>query len=157
MLTLSDGAGTITRTYDALNCVTSYTNHNRRSIGYSHDEVGNLISLTYSGGEIIQYRYYKSGWLKSVFDQIGTITEYTYDGSGCQIEVRYANGTKKEREYDPADHLNGLWVTKTNGAGEEEPLYSYSYTYDFFGNITQMEGKKDTKMCGNKWESTITL
>ncbi|MBE5865011.1 MAG: hypothetical protein E7292_02200, partial [Lachnospiraceae bacterium] len=30
--------------------------------------MGNLIALTYPGGEIVRYTYYKNGWLHTVTD-----------------------------------------------------------------------------------------
>ena len=58
VLTVKDLTGTITRTYDELNRVTSYTDANGKTVKYGYDELGNLVSLTYPGGEIFFFFFF---------------------------------------------------------------------------------------------------
>ena len=47
VLTVSDGNGTITRTYDALNRVKTCTDYKGNTISYGYDELGNRISISW--------------------------------------------------------------------------------------------------------------
>ncbi|MBQ8924136.1 MAG: glycohydrolase toxin TNT-related protein [Lachnospiraceae bacterium] len=125
---------TITRTYDSMNRVTSYTDYKGDTVKYSYDELGNLISLTYAGGEIVRYKYYENGALKEVIDSENLVTSYTYDKRGNLLTTSNPDGTSEVNTYDDLGQLSSRMLL--SAAGEE--LYSYSYTYDDWGNITSI-------------------
>ena len=52
--TVTDKKGTIRRTYDELDRVRTYTDYKGDTITYGYDEMGNRISLTYPGGDIVR-------------------------------------------------------------------------------------------------------
>lgn len=47
--------GTVRRTYDALNRVSSYTDQFGYGVGYEYDEVGNLKKVIYPEGSEVIY------------------------------------------------------------------------------------------------------
>ncbi len=134
---LPDGTTrTITRTYDCMNRVSSYTDYKGNTIQYGYDELGNLITLTYAGGEIIRYAYYPNGLLKSVTDVKGNITSYEYDSKENVIKTVYADGTVETRSYNGSNKLTVQETKNAIGA----ILSRYEYTYDENGNVTKTTG-----------------
>ena len=131
---------TIRRTYDCMNRVSSYTDYKGNTVKYGYDELGNLISLTYAGGEIVRYKYYDNGALKEVIDTENLVTSYTYDKRGALLTTQNPDGTTEVNTYDDLGQLATRTLYKA-AAGEENytkenELYSYTYTYDDWGNIT---------------------
>ncbi|MBQ8923604.1 MAG: RHS repeat protein, partial [Lachnospiraceae bacterium] len=151
---------TIRRTYDCMNRVNSYTDYKGNTVKYGYDELGNLISLTYAGGEIVRYKYYDNGALKEVIDTENLVTSYTYDKQGNLLTTQNPDGTTEVSTYDDLGQLATRTLYKA-AAGENgrsassdsnddsnyslasygEELYSYSYTYDDWGNITGISYK----------------
>ena len=139
VLTVSDEQGTISRKYDALNRITEYTDYKGNTIKYVYDELGNLIMLTYPGGEIVRYTYYKNGLLHTATDASGNVTSYEYDVNGNLTHTTRPNGTEEICTYNKA----GLLIEQTDVCGEEV-LTHYTYSYDGYGNITTIEGTETT-------------
>jgi len=137
---ISDESGTITKEYDLLNRVTSVTDANGRTVKYSYDELGNILSLTYPGGEIVRYEYYLDGQLKSVIDSSGNKTSYEYDSAGRLIKTTNPDGSTVEESYDKSGNLK----TKIDKSSSGEVILSYEYGYDGFGNITSIKDKITT-------------
>ncbi|MGN0161104.1 MAG: PKD domain-containing protein, partial [Lachnospiraceae bacterium] len=132
--TRTDGSvHTITRTYDALNRVTSYTDYRGATVKYSYDELGNLISLTYPGGEILRYAYYGNGNLKTVTDWKNRVTAYEYDKNGNLITQSRPDGTVENYTYDKAGHI----IRQTDKKGDAV-IQDITYGYDAAGNITSI-------------------
>ena len=130
--TTKDGKiSTITRTYDCMDRVTSYTDCNGNTVKYSYDELGNLVSLTYPGGEIVRYAYDKAGLLTTVTDEEGFVTSYTYDKVGRLHTTTKPDGSVETNTYDKLNQLTKKTVVDKEG----KLINSYTYTYDSWGNI----------------------
>lgn len=147
---------TIRRTYDCMNRVSSYTDYKGNTVKYGYDELGNLISLTYAGGEIVRYKYYDNGALKEVIDTENLVTSYTYDKRGNLLTTQNPDGTTEVNTYDNLGQLATRTLYKAaagesnrsnpsdsqdNTSGYGEVVYSYTYTYDDWGNITGISYK----------------
>ena len=130
--TTKDGkTSSITRTYDCMNRVTSYTDYKGNTVKYGYDELGNLITLTYPGGEIVRYDYDKAGLLTTVTDEEGFVTAYTYDDLGRLHTTTKPDGSVETNSYDKQSRL-----TERTVVGKEGQLINkYTYTYDSWGNI----------------------
>ena len=135
IISISDESGTITKEYDLLNRVTSVTDANGKTVKYSYDELGNILSLTYPGGEIVRYEYYLDGQLKSVIDSSGNKTSYEYDSAGRLVKTTNPDGSIVEESYDKSGNLK----TKIDKSSSGEVILSYEYGYDGFGNITSLK------------------
>ena len=134
---LPDGTSrTISRTYDCMNRVSSYTDYKGNTIQYGYDELGNIITLTYAGGEIVRYAYYPNGLLKSVTDVKGNITSYEYDSRGNVTKTVFADETVENCTYDARGFVTVQETT--NAAGTL--LSRYEYTYDERGNVVTATG-----------------
>ena len=107
---------------------------------YSYDELGNRISLTYPGGEIVRYSYDKCGDLLTVTEPDGSVNTYTYDKKGRCTGLKRADGTEESYSYDKADRLSA----QTDKNADGSLLHSYTYTYDGAGNIIKIGGTADT-------------
>ena len=128
---------TIHRTYDTRNRVTEYTDSNGKSVRYGYDELGNRVSVTYPGGEVVRYTYYASGRIKSVTDSSGRVTYYTYDSEGNLTATERPDGTRETNIYNAA----GQVITRTDvRVSDGTVLHEYHYEYDARGNITQITG-----------------
>ncbi|MBP3620458.1 MAG: hypothetical protein J6J16_01710, partial [Lachnospiraceae bacterium] len=132
-ITVDGETHAITRTYDSMNRVATYTDYNGNTIKYGYDELGNIVSLTYPGGEIVRYSYYDNGLLAAVVDGEGYKTAYTYDSSGRELTITKADGSVETKTYNDKGYLATVTL---EAAGEE--VYSYIYTYDDWGNITNI-------------------
>ncbi|MDE6208520.1 MAG: hypothetical protein K2M73_02465, partial [Lachnospiraceae bacterium] len=139
VLTVTDEKGTISRSYDCMNRVTKVTDYKGNTIEYSYDEIGNLIAITYPGGEKVRYSYYKNGYLKKVIDTAGNVTTYEYDGNGNLTRTVRPNGTEEICTYNEAGY-----ITSQRDEKDGEVINEYIYTYDEKGNITQVIGTGTT-------------
>lgn len=124
--------GTLVRTYDSLNRVTSYKDtlgntvsydyypndqikairFDGHSIGYTYNTLGRLSTVSWDGAQIVAYAYTRQGKLKSEMRSNGTIREYEY--------------TK--------DRLTGIVDKK---ATNNEVIVSFGLAYNDIGDITQ--------------------
>ena len=140
--TTKDGkTSTITRTYDCMNRVTSYTDYKGNTVKYGYDELGNLITLTYPGGEIVRYDYDKAGLLTTVTDEEGFVTSYSYDDLGRLHTTTKPDGSVETVTYDKLSR-----VTQSEVVGEDSTLISrYTYVYDSWGNIVSTTYQDETE------------
>jgi len=143
LLTMSSSEGTITRSYDAFNRVTSYTDQNGNTLGYAYDKVGNLTKLTYPNGKSVTYTYDSSNRLQTVTDWNGIkLVEYRYSRQGKLLQELRANGTKRTYTYFKGiGELESIKDTKADGS----TIVAYIYEYDLKGNIVKETKTDDTK------------
>lgn len=130
--------------YDALNRLTKLCfqkDTDSKSISYSYDEVGNLLSIeddvgkiTYSYdindriiqrkdvfGNIVKYKYDNAGRLVKLIYPDGKAVNYAYDDNNNLVQIKDFKGNITEFEYDKNNNL--IKTTYPNG-------YYTLYTYD---------------------------
>ena len=73
-MTVTDSHGMITRTYDALNRVSSYTDTYGKVIRYEYDAVGNLTKLIYPDKTSVTYAYDENHNISRVTDWANRVT-----------------------------------------------------------------------------------
>ena len=132
ILTVVEGTKTITRVYDLMGRLTSYTDGDGNTIGYQYDNIGRLITLTYPGGKQVAYAYDTAGRLQTVTDWASRVTTYSYDSDGRLTQTMRPNGTKQTRTYDFAGQLTQLTELAPNGS---TVIYSGSHNYDVAGQL----------------------
>ena len=128
---------TITRSYDALNRVTSQTDADGNHIGYAYDTQGNLSVLTYPDGKELEYSYDKNGNVILVTDWENRETSFSYDKNGRLVRTERADGSTESRSYDKAGQLLQIKDTAKDG----RLITDLSYSYNENGNIEQIRDK----------------
>jgi YD repeat-containing protein len=131
-VSMTDGLGTTTWTYDTMNRPTSVTDPLNNMILYDYDAVGNRTELTYPDGKTVTYDYDDVNQLTSVTDWDNQSTSYAYDDVGQVTSVFLPNGVASQYSYDSAGRLTAL--QHNLGANS---LAAYTYAYDPVGNRTQ--------------------
>jgi RHS repeat-associated protein len=133
VLTINEGGKILTRAFDALGRLTSYTDGAGNVISYQYDGLGRLTQLTYPGGRQVAYAYDTAGRLSTVTDWASRVTTYSYDADGRPTQLLRPNGTKQMRTYDAAGQLTQLVDYAPNGS---TAIYSGSYGFDLAGQLT---------------------
>lgn len=104
-------------------------------VQYEYDELGNMIALTYPGGEIVRYEYYNDGQIRKMTSNSGgTIYEwnYAYDAYGRLAEIKRPDGTKETREYNNDGTLKSQKEIKGTVV-----ISNATYSYNVFGEVIQ--------------------
>ena len=79
LLTVTEGAAVLSRSYDDLNRIGTYGNAAGEALGYQYDANGNLTKLTYPDGKTVTYIYDSRDRLVSATDWAGRLTMFTWD------------------------------------------------------------------------------
>ena len=113
-LSMSDGSGTESRTYDALDRVLTVS-RGQNVFSYAYDASGNVTRRTHPGG-VVDYAYDALDRLTSVTSG-GRQTTYSYDAGSnlVQTVLPAQNGTVETRAYDRAGRLTDV-STQRGGA-----------------------------------------
>jgi RHS repeat-associated protein len=133
-------AGGETFVYDAANRRTTYSEDPGGSgassategVTYTLDAAGNITRRAYADGRSVDYSYDADGRLLSVSsatDGTGPQARYVYDAAGRLVSTVLANGYTETRSYDNADRL--LEVKNASSGGV---LSDFVTTYDPVGN-----------------------
>ncbi len=136
LLTVTQGAAVLARTYYGSGEVATYKNANNETTGYDYDKDGNLTSLTYPAvGSVpsatVTYTYDNRDRLTSMTDWAGRITTYSWDAEGKLTGVTRPNGTKRRLSWDWAGEMLAVEERPASGA----PLAVRSFHYDAAGRI----------------------
>lgn len=120
-----------TRTYDALNRLTSYTDENGNTLTYGYDALGNLTSLGYPDGWMVHYTYDEANRLTTVTDGDGRLTRYTYDRRDLITRIDLPNGSSRQMSYDSGNRI--LHREDLDASGHL--IVAYHYSYDSEGQL----------------------
>ena len=144
VFTITDRNGTITRTYDALNRVTSYTDTYNKTIGYEYDQVGNLTKITYPDNTAVTYAYDANRNLIRVTDWANRVTTYTYDENNRVVGVTKPDGSTTTTTYDSKQRV----VSSVERKADNTVISGFSYVYDTLGRISEETHlDKNEKFC----------
>lgn len=157
VLSASDNSGVITRTFDELNRVTSYTDTFGETITYSYDLEGNISKINYPDDGtkkiFVNYEYDKNDKLVKVIDWENRKTEYSYDNIGQLVKIKRPDGSQGDYTYDKAGNLISLGdKTKDEGV-----ISSYSYKYDKNGNPVKETSEYDNSISEIEYDSVGRL
>jgi len=141
---LIDSHGTITRTYDALNRVVSYTDTYNKTIGYEYDQVGNLTKIIYPDNTAVTYAYDANRNLTRVTDWANRVTTYTYDANNRVIGVTKPDGSTTTTAYDSKQRV----ISSVEIKSDNTVISGFSYVYDALGRISEETHlDKNEKLC----------
>ena len=134
MTSIADSVnGTITRTFDGLDRLTSETTP-QGTVSYTYDAADRRATMTVLGQPMVAYRYDAGNRLTSVTQGAATVS-ITYDDVGRRSTLTLPNGVVVTHAYDDASQLTGL--TYAQGA---TTLGSLTYVYDLAGKRTEIGG-----------------
>jgi RHS repeat-associated protein len=117
VLTVTEGANVLTRTYDQRDRVLSYANAQSETIGYRYDASGNLVQLIYPGNKTVAYAYDSRERLSTITDWSSRVTTLVWDDAGRLLKVTRPNGTYREHQYDAAGRMIQVAERKANKRG----------------------------------------
>jgi RHS repeat-associated protein len=130
LLTVTEGATTLTRTYDGRGRLKTFTTADGDLIQYLYDANNNLTRLTYPDGKQVNYTYNSRNLLATVTDWSNRVTSYNYDCLGRLTGTTRPNGTSNQIAHDAASQLTS--VKEYSGT----KLISYlAFKYDAAGQI----------------------
>lgn len=130
-LSMADGTGVTTYSYDVLDRLTRITYPGGEQVGYDYDGVGNRVRVDYPLSGQVMYAFDADDRLQSVTTSEGVIA-YTRDPAGQPLRVDYPNGAYVAHIYDGAGRVTG--VSNGNADGE---FATYTFTLNGVGNKTQ--------------------
>jgi RHS repeat-associated protein len=126
-------SGTIKRTYDDLNEVSSESTP-QGTVIYTYDLLGRRTSMTASGQSVVDYTYDNDDRLTRI-TQATTRVLFTYDGRGRRVSVTLPNGVVKSYTYDQASRITALKY-----ADGVTAIGVIAYTYDAANRRTSASG-----------------
>lgn len=155
--TTTGGTQTITRTYDALGRMTTYTDASANTSTYTYDALDRLSTIN-DGKATTTYTYddvggEKRGLPTTISDAaVGAFTA-TYDPDGRLATQTYPGGLKATYTYDPAGETTNVAYSKAAGStwpaspttynihgqatSMSSSLWAYTYAYDAAGRLTK--------------------
>lgn len=163
LLTLSDGTGSTTYSYDLLGRKTQEAHvigGNNYNVGYQYNEEGDVTSLTYPSGRVVSQSYDSVGRLASIASGSTTyLNETTYNTDFQPAGFNYGNGVTASFTYSPdRKQLTALswsksgttlfgqsYAMNTSGANDNEITAitdsvdsgrNMTYTYDSLNRLT---------------------
>ena len=144
VLTVAIGDDTITRSYDELNRVTSYTDTYGKTIGYEYNSIGKLSKLTYPDNTSVTYEYDANHNLIKVTDWKNRVTTYTYDANNRLTGITKPDGSVTTTVYDTKQRVTST-VTETAGG---VIITGFEYVYDDLSRVVEEKRlDKNTKFC----------
>ena len=147
LLTLTDGLGTTTNTYDNLARVTQVQhviNGSAYTIGYQYNLAGEVSSLTYPSNRVVQKSYDVIGRLSSLSS--GTTTyanSFSYNSSFYATNFTLGNGVAAIVGYSP-DRLQLQSLKFTGSSTVFNATYSRSQNGGNNGQITSVTDSVDS-------------
>ncbi|HEV2299669.1 MAG TPA: RHS repeat-associated core domain-containing protein [Candidatus Acidoferrales bacterium] len=155
LLTLTDGTGSTTYSYDVLGRKTQEAHvisGNNYTVGYQYNEEGDITSLTYPSGRVVQHGYDSIGRLASIASGTTTYlsgTEYNADfqpttfGLGNGVVANFSYSADREQ------------LTATNYVKSGTTLFGQSYTIGTAGaNDNEITGITDNVDSGRNMAYT---
>lgn len=139
MTSVTDAAGSLTRTYEERGYLANETRVNGSSsliTAYTYDGAGRVASMTYPDGTLVTYAHDAAGYVSTVAAQLPgaktstTLANLTHLPFGPQNAVNYGNGTAESWSYD-SDYRAGSIIDSLSGT----KLQALTYAYDNADNV----------------------
>lgn len=125
--------GTITRTYDGLDRLSSETTP-QGSVSYTYDDAGRRSTMTVAGQSAVNYTYDNANRLTQIAQGTATVS-IGYDDANRRTSLTLPNGVLVAYGYDAASRVTS--ITYTQGMTS---IGNLTYTYDADGRRTSMGG-----------------
>src|ERR1700722_6417407 len=147
VLTITDGLGTVTNTYDNLARATQVQhviNGSTYTIGYQYNLAGAVTSLTYPSGRVVQPSYDAIGRFSSLAS--GTTTyasSFSYNSAFAPTNFTMGNGVAVTAGYS-ANRLQLQSLNYTGGSTVFSTTYGYTQNGGNNGQITSITDSVDS-------------
>jgi RHS repeat-associated protein len=105
-----------------------------KTILYTYDEVGNLVTMMDPDAHATTYTYDPLNRLITIMEPSGLATYYEYDNASRRTLLSYPNGVTTTYMYDAINRLINISTTKSGG----KVISRYLYTYDNLMNRLSM-------------------
>ncbi len=129
-LTMADGTGTTTWTYDAADRLYQMSAPGG-AVSYGYDDANRRTSMT-QGGHTTSYYYDNAGRMQTLDNGLGNVFDFTYD-NGNRLRVRNnRQGVGTAYTYNSAGLVTNILSNQNGGSGTT--LNTDGYTYDPAGN-----------------------
>jgi len=132
--TITDSVGTLRFDYYPSGRLRQFTNTFNQTIGYSYDQNGNLLTLTYPDGKVVRYEYDANNRMKKVTDWLNNTTVYNYDEAGKLVSGINSNGTRTGYKYDNGNQLKTVANMLANGTS----ISVHRYDLDSYNSRTKV-------------------
>lgn len=132
VVTITDPAGTTTRTFDRADRLVSKTDTHGNTVSFTYTPGGRLASVTYPGHNTVAYSYDTSGRLVRITDWLSNQTSYQYDAMDRIVGVDYPNGSTTATSFNGRGNVKSISHKKAGGS----TCVSYSFVRDAKGRIT---------------------
>jgi RHS repeat-associated protein len=136
-ISMYDGSGTSSWTYDSLHRLTGTTDGTSHTVGYGYDLGGRLTSIAYpNAAGTVSRGWDNANRLHTVTDWSGHTTTFNYDVNSNLVGEVYPNGTTATSNFDNANRLSGISDAPTATPGS--PFASFNYGLDGADQVTSV-------------------
>jgi len=134
LLSITDGTGESTFSYDQLGRLTGAENGHGDFVGYGYDLAEHLTGLLYPNGKSVARAFDAAGRLEGVTDWLSGTTSFAYDADSNLEAITFPalSGNVDKYTYDQADRTSG--ASFDDGA---ETLASISYSRNKIGQVEE--------------------
>ncbi|HEX3792310.1 MAG TPA: RHS repeat-associated core domain-containing protein [Pseudonocardiaceae bacterium] len=152
-ISMTDGTGTSSWTYDVFGDVTSKTTGAGSTVSYGYDTAGNQTSITYPSGPsaTVTQTFDVDNRLATVTDWNSNKTTFGYGPDSTLQTTTYPDGVKVTNGYDTTDTL-----TSTSMASASGTLGGISYGRDAVGQVSSETNAGATQSYGYNSKEQLT-
>jgi len=129
---LKDEGGQQSYRYDAVGNIIQierqFTTGQTLVMAFEHDDMGQLMRVTYPNGRTVDYDYNEGDLVRSIG---GLVDSIAYGTDGQPERVRFANGATTQRWFNPSHQMERETVLAPSGV----VLSDLRFTYDPMGSI----------------------
>jgi len=129
---MTDGTGSSSWVYDNLHRITSYTNGNGATVGYSYNLRDEPLTIAYPGtGHTVTYAYDADGRMNSLKDWLSTAANaFVYDANSNLTQDKLRNGVTDTYGFNAADQ-----ETSISDVSGGTTIFAATYTRDGNGQV----------------------
>ncbi|GAA1240970.1 RHS repeat-associated core domain-containing protein [Oryzihumus leptocrescens] len=137
-VSMRDGTGTTTTSYDSLGRLAQQTNGGGQTVVYGYDLDNQLTALTYPNGQHVDRGYDDAGRLHTVTDWLGHTTTINADDDGNATSTTWGNGVTSTATFDATNAITAIGIKGPTGASLA--------TLDYTRNSGQLTAASATRL-----------
>jgi RHS repeat-associated protein len=130
-LSMTDGTGTSSWSYDTFGEVTSSVNGAGATVSYGYDNDGNPTTITYPDASVVTNGYNNADQLATVTDAASNKTTFGYNADGANTTTAYPNSDTLTNGYNTAEQQTSITLQQGSTT-----LGALSFGRDNAGQVT---------------------